>query len=280
MGRTCIGKQIRKYETTNCHAIVLFYHEASKVDIEQHLLYLKNEFKLVSLSEMVRRSKQNSIDDKEELIAITFDDGHADNYYALYPLCKKYGIPITIFQTSYNIGEPIWTAELKANNINTELYKTYNSKELKKYIQSLRAEKKYDPVEKVRRRLLSKEEIKKMSMCDMIEFEGHTHTHIDLRSLSISEARKEIEINIEVIKELTGQRPNHFCYPFGGYNSAIKSLVKKLGFSSASTVLPGTIGNNTDPYEIRRLNAQFDLKDVITKIRLYQIKSDIIKNFS
>ncbi len=96
----------RRYLKENI-AFVLMYHRVSDrindpdvtvsdKNFERQMSYLKKNFNVVSLDDMVDRYKQNTKSEKDT-VAITFDDGFKDNYTDAYPILKKYNIPATIF---------------------------------------------------------------------------------------------------------------------------------------------------------------------------------------
>lgn len=113
-------------------AIVLMYHRIaqSKYDVwdmnvsaanfEQHLQFLQKTGKVISLKELVEDVKNKSI--KKNSIAITFDDGYADNYHTAKPLLEKYNLPATFFITSANIEkqQEFWWDELEHLILHTE----------------------------------------------------------------------------------------------------------------------------------------------------------------
>ncbi|HEY4324710.1 MAG TPA: polysaccharide deacetylase family protein [Mucilaginibacter sp.] len=106
-------------------AIVLMYHRIAepKSDIweiavsperfEEHLQVLRKMGNVVSLGQLA-----NSISTEHfpgNNIAITFDDGYADNFTTARPLLEKYGIPATFFIASGNIENKreFWWDELE-----------------------------------------------------------------------------------------------------------------------------------------------------------------------
>ncbi len=56
----------------------------------------------------------------------------------------------------------------------------------------------------------------------------HTMTHPNMRTLSKEDQRKEIEPLIDLIQQVTGQRPRYFRPPFGAYNQDLLSLLEEL----------------------------------------------------
>lgn len=107
--------------------VVLMYHRVnndetssditvSVKNFEQQIKYLKENYKVISLDELIEKNKHPF---KRDTIAITFDDGFKDNYTHAYPLLKVYNVPATIFIITSLIGkndemldsEEIWTMQ-------------------------------------------------------------------------------------------------------------------------------------------------------------------------
>lgn len=96
-------------------AIVLTYHRisddsnvpditVSSKNFERQIVYLKKDFDIVSVDELIGRYRHNT-QFKKDTVAITFDDGYKDNYTYAYPILRKYNVPATIFVTTGFIGE-------------------------------------------------------------------------------------------------------------------------------------------------------------------------------
>ncbi|MFN3813480.1 MAG: polysaccharide deacetylase family protein [Aquificaceae bacterium] len=90
--------------------LVLLYHKVLKSpssDIwwrtfDAELYVLKKLFKVVTLDEVLEYINSQRKPEKQT-VAITFDDGYADNYVYAYPLLKKHRLKATIFVTSSRI---------------------------------------------------------------------------------------------------------------------------------------------------------------------------------
>jgi len=117
-----IRKKIKNYFKRQ--AIILMYHRiaSSAIDpwelavdadnFEQHLQVLKKNYAVAPLPQLMEQLKKKKI--KKKSIAITFDDGYADNYFTAKPLLEKYNLPATFFITSKNIDsqKEFWWDEL------------------------------------------------------------------------------------------------------------------------------------------------------------------------
>ena len=106
-------------------AAVLMYHRVaepatdawelavSPAHFEQQLRVLRGSFALLSAAELVARVRRGAVPRRG--VALTFDDGYADNYHAAQPLLERYGVPATFFITTDYLGQQreFWWDELE-----------------------------------------------------------------------------------------------------------------------------------------------------------------------
>jgi|SRR5450755_4515306 peptidoglycan-N-acetylglucosamine deacetylase len=74
-----------------------------------------------------------------------------------------------------------------------------------------------------------------LSISKDFEIGGHTITHPHLTQVPISEADDEIARSKTYLENLLQKEVTAFCYPYGDYNDAVKSLIKKHGYRLART---------------------------------------------
>jgi peptidoglycan/xylan/chitin deacetylase (PgdA/CDA1 family) len=71
----------------------------SPAHFEEQVKYISENYNPISLKELVNlKQKKNKIPDRT--IAITFDDGYADNLWNMKPILEKYNVPATVFVTT------------------------------------------------------------------------------------------------------------------------------------------------------------------------------------
>ena len=69
---------------------------------EEQLLVLRKHYRIVSLSELTEALKKRQ--NPGMVVALTFDDGYADNAEIALPILKKHGIPATFYLASGFVG--------------------------------------------------------------------------------------------------------------------------------------------------------------------------------
>jgi peptidoglycan/xylan/chitin deacetylase (PgdA/CDA1 family) len=208
-------------------------------------------------------------------VVITFDDGFYDFFCHGLPALSEFSYPCTVYLTTYYCGRklPVITLTLdyllwKSKVSSVELpewgirtphaIRTYAERQQvvqrliawmeanglttieKSEIASRMAERLgIDDVDLVNRRMLqimSREEAKQISEAG-VDIQLHTHRHRSPRDRDLF--RREILDNRDVILEITGQNPAHFCYPSGYHVPEFLPWLEELGVQSATTCRKG-----------------------------------------
>jgi peptidoglycan/xylan/chitin deacetylase (PgdA/CDA1 family) len=170
----------------------------------------------VSIGEGIERLRKGTV---RGCVALTFDDGYADTLTAAAPLMKRYGFGATCYVVSGALGtHNRWDAQ---------------------YLQETKP-------------LMSHQQLDQWLAAGM-EVGSHSRSHQRLHELPPDVARDEIlESRIE-LRNMLGVPIEHFAYPFGNFTAATIELVRRAGYTSAVTVLPGVARASDDPLQLPRI---------------------------
>jgi len=108
------------------------------------------------------------------------------------------------------------------------------------------------------KRFLNWDEVREMSK-NNISFGGHTRNHVYLPSIKNNKDALEDEIAgcKKVIEDHLGISIDYFCYPGGGFNEKIESIVKKAGYKGACATNRGfDVLNRHNFYELDRVSVR------------------------
>jgi peptidoglycan/xylan/chitin deacetylase (PgdA/CDA1 family) len=91
-----------------------------------------------------------------------------------------------------------------------------------------------------------------------VEIGGHTHTHPQLDVLGPDRARDEIRRCRTLLGDVLGTPPRSFAYPHGYSNSAVRAMVRAVGFDSACAVRNAFSSAGDDRFALARLTVRAD----------------------
>ena len=86
---------------------------------------------------------------------------------------------------------------------------------------------------------------------------SHTLTHPFLTRLPADQAREEISASKKRLEDLFGRPVEHFCYPYGDWNPAVRDVVIEAGYRTACTMEFGVNDAGTSPFALKRLMARY-----------------------
>ncbi len=190
---------------------------------EKQIRYLSdNGWHFFTLSELIKQ--KNDLPQKS--VAITFDDGYADNLANALPILKKYHAKATIYLVLDRHNRE-WSSKRKKKNNSGELMK--------------------EP------KLLDGQ-VRELIDSGLIEIGSHTLTHDNLPALSTEQKQQEIVESRKQLQRLFNIECDAFCYPFGLYDEMDLKLVKQAGYTHATTTEKGIDDLGTaDPYQLKRI---------------------------
>lgn len=244
-------------------------------------------FNVLPLDEAVDRLHRRDL--PARALAITFDDGYADNHDIALPILQRHGLTATFYiATGFLDGGRMWndsvieairrctqpmldTTPLGIDGLGELPMGTTG--ERRAAIDALLGRIKYRPVAE-RLQLVSllaqfsgakmpdnlmmrSEEVRAMHAAGM-QIGAHTVSHPILATLDANAARQEIVQSRERLEALIGAPVRSFAYPNGvpgkDYTAESVSLVKELGFDSAVTTGWGAARGDTDLRQLPRFS--------------------------
>jgi biofilm PGA synthesis N-glycosyltransferase PgaC len=120
----------RKKVKRNYNKSILTYHKicsnspsditVSTENFSRQMRYLSKNYKVVTLAEILKNRKDSK--PSQDLLAITFDDGYADNYVNAFPILKENKLPATIFLVSNHVNRDgclteAWISEMQKESV-------------------------------------------------------------------------------------------------------------------------------------------------------------------
>jgi len=246
---------------------------------ERHIRWLANNRCIVSLAEYLVGWQQRNLQ-KDEPIAITFDDGFGITFQCVFPFLVEMNIPATIFIATGHLehGELLWFSYLKALCFE-DLYKLVKVNQFSFPLQTITQRKRaWDELRRLAKASgdprnycktltgiypltpdvsalyagMTYEQLKLASESSFLALGAHTLTHPFLDQLTKGEQEAEITESKRVLSEITGKPIRYFAFPGGDYNRDTLELVKAAGYEASFAVIPKKIG--LDPlFEISRI---------------------------
>jgi peptidoglycan/xylan/chitin deacetylase (PgdA/CDA1 family) len=80
---------------------------------------------------------------------------------------------------------------------------------------------------------MMRDELRRLASSPLIEIGAHTMSHCWLSALSPDAQFEEILGSRRQCRDLTGEFPSSFAYPFGSLNAVTPELVRSAGFERA-----------------------------------------------
>jgi peptidoglycan/xylan/chitin deacetylase (PgdA/CDA1 family) len=89
------------------------------------------------------------------------------------------------------------------------------------------------------------------------EIGSHTLTHPRLTELPPAEAREQIVASKKKLEDLFDVAIDHFCYPYGDWNTPVHDLVSEASYRTACTTDFGINDTASRPLALKRLTARY-----------------------
>ncbi len=168
--------------------------------------YRRKGYEFISMTEVAERMKGK---DGKKFVAVTLDDGYANNYEVAYPIFQKYNVPFCVY-----ICRGMITGERKEDNI--EHYK-----------------------------MLSIEQLYALDKEPLCTIGGHTNSHVRLTTLSNEQQMQEVLGCKLWLENMLGHIIDDYAYPYGAYNAESLAILAKIGITRAVASWGGGARKNT-----------------------------------
>lgn len=256
--------------------------EPSAAQLEALLLHVKRRFSILPLADAARRLYDATL--PPSALAITFDDGYADNLAVAAPILHRLRVPATVFIATgyldrgwmFNDGviEAIRATKLDRLDLSPlglGVHSLASVSDRCAAINRIIGTIKYHPgAERAERAqgvlraagvaapaplMLRRDSVR--SLLDFgLDVGAHTVTHPILTTTSAADAWHEIHESKADLEQLTGRPVELFAYPNGtpgtDYSSEHVRMVRELGFIAAVTTAPGVASRASDPMQLPR----------------------------
>jgi peptidoglycan/xylan/chitin deacetylase (PgdA/CDA1 family) len=220
---------------------------------ENHLRYLSEKGLQTIFFDELLENLRDGRRFKRPAVALTFDDGHLDNWVFAFPLLKKYGVKATIFVITSWMTEGVPRAQWDPDGgQEQDLPRIPSHREGKE----MAGAGDYEGG-------LRWEEARRMEESGLVDIQSHTHLHQDYffgtnNKLSLDPSKKDaLALDLEQSKSLIETRLNKPCrflsWPWGKYDFQAVELAKGLGFKALATTEKGVNFPGSDQWTIKRV---------------------------
>lgn len=277
-------------------ALILMYHRVSENPrdpfwlnvqpghLREQLAVLRDKAHVVPLDEIAIGG--------ERRVAITLDDGYADNEEIAAPMLSDAGLSATFFVSSWvaergpdfrfwwdrlehlllddaarcSHAELRLTADLVADVRSTagreralaaagRRFRKLRPAQLERAVDALATQLSVAPGVCDCHRVMTTGQIRHLASDDRFAIGGHTRSHALLAALDATSQRTEVERGRTALEEVIGRPVESFAYPFGDHDAFDRRsvvAVRQSGFHRACTTIPRAVTLFSTRYRLPR----------------------------
>jgi peptidoglycan/xylan/chitin deacetylase (PgdA/CDA1 family) len=254
---------------------------ATPAAFEEQLRLLVDNYRIVSLAEVLEAQVRGRELPSAQSVLITFDDGYRDFGEIAWPLLRRYRAPATLFVATGYPGRPnaaFWWDRLYRAVIQSsadgDTGRLRSMLKAAKALPHAQAMALVDSLcndtaaEAAPRSIHTWDELRALAK-DGVTLAPHSQSHALLTRLPPDGVREEVRGSIEDLRREIGSAPTAFCYPGGAHDETAVGILKEVGVAAAFTTLDGhNRVPSTDPLRLRRTNMTPRTTPRILRLRL------------
>jgi peptidoglycan/xylan/chitin deacetylase (PgdA/CDA1 family) len=251
------------------------------------MAFVRRAYTVIPLDDLVARLARGETLPPRAL-AITFDDGYADNHDVALPVLARLGLTATVYVTTGSLdgGPPLWMAAVRAlvrgavgpvldvpgvepivlgpasergpaARTLTRALVPLVADERARRLASAAATAGVDVAAILAGTMMTWDQVRALAAAGWT-IGAHTVTHANVALADAATAESEIAGARDAIAARLGADVRHFAYPNSGgahryVDERVAALLRRLGFRSAVTSRPGPIRAGADPFTLPRL---------------------------
>lgn len=280
-------------------ALILIYHRVAQLDcdpqwlavppdlFDEQMEVLARRWRPIALAELANALRHGYV--PEDAIAVTFDDGYADNWTHAAPILDRHDVPATIFVTTHGDApdRELWWDELeRLTLVDSEPLTTGRSRGIwnvsmpadtpkrRKYVEMHDVLRRQPAVSRwavlnqlqqvaglsceprSTHRLMTHDEIASAANTGLIEIGAHTVTHPVLAMQAPEDQRWEMATSRNELAEIIGRPVDAISYPYGGrldYTATTVAIARSIGFTCGCANQPGVVTAESNRWALPRV---------------------------
>lgn len=259
--------------------------------------FLRRAYRVVPLDDLVE-ALEGGRPFPPRAVAITFDDGYADNHALAFPVLRRFGLTATVYVTTGSLdgGPPLWMAAVRALvagargpalhvpglppvALGPAAERAAAARALTRALVPLgtaeRAERLAAAAEAagvdleraLAGSMLTWAQVKELA-AEGWTIGSHTVSHLNVTLADPTEVERELVASCDAIAAHVGRPAVHFAYTNTGgshrhCSPEVARLLARLGFRSGVTSLPGALRPGADPFLLPRVGVAPRLAPIV-----------------
>jgi len=255
---------------------------------ERQMRFLSRHRRVVAIDEL-RDALERGDPIPPRTVLLTFDDGYRDNLEVVAPILQEYRLPAALYLATGYVtdGENQWADQLyvairrrRRDHLDLDGVGQFDlgrpearEAAYRAIAQRLLVADRPSREQTLRRiseqlmldsrsirQTLTWEEVRRLAdQNPLLTLGVHTADHLDLSSVTVNDAMRQIRRSVVEFETRLGRLPRHFSFPYSRSVQEICRRLPELGISTAMTGTETSDAAQPDPLDLRRIEAPVSL---------------------